>query len=255
MGENWLRELHWKHCMGHGRVCTAGKAPRLIRDPDHIWIEALDIGGFAGAAGRRCNSHAQRAWFDKMEVEGVHEVHRVRWKLTGDLRAGPVLIGHVEDPGRRKGNHHQINAHVGQLSLSMYYWSREPWPQARGRATRQHGASITRSYTPEPSSEVMPGREKTPAGKSPKRVRWRDVKEGDDGLSTPPHTPQLGRLGTPELELRANCDKFCDCCSDEQMYREERSKMDSQIESALAHIRGSSGRKLLTAGSDGRRAR
>lgn len=109
-----------------------------------------------------------------------------------------------------------------------YYWSREPWPQARGRATRQYGASITRSYTPKPSSEMMPGREKTPAGKSPKRVRWRDVKEGDDGLSTPPQTPQLGRLGTPELELRAKCDKFCDCCSDEQMYREERSKMDSQ---------------------------
>lgn len=83
----------------------------------------------------------------------------------------------------------------------------------------------------------------SPARKSPRRARWGDFREGERRLSTPPQTPQLGRLGTPDLELTRNCDKFCDCCSDEHKYLEDRSKMDSQSRSThtLSFGRGASG--------------
>lgn len=87
----------------------------------------------------------------------------------------------------------------------------------------------------------------SPARKSPRRARWGDFREGDRRLSTPPQTPQLGRLGTPDLELTRTCDKFCDCCSDEHKYLEDRSKMDSQRRSThtLSFGWGTSGGCLL----------
>lgn len=109
-----------------------------------------------------------------------------------------------------------------------YYWSPEPWPQPRSRTTRPYEASTANTSTLEAGSAVASGRRMSPARKIPKRGRGEDLKEGEYRLSTPPRTPQLGRLGTPDLELTRKCDKFCDCCSDEHKYLEDRSKMDSQ---------------------------
>ncbi|KAI3391368.1 hypothetical protein diail_7477 [Diaporthe ilicicola] len=152
-----------------------------------------------------------------------------------------------------------------------YYWSPVSWPQAQSRTMNEYDASAARSYSPEARRETTARLERPSVRKVSNRVRWGDIKEGDDGLATPPRTPQLGRLGTPDLELTGYCDKFCDCCSDEQKYREDRSKMDSQrrfmhtllllaaahcrVEAALAHMRGPPGRELLSAGNDARHAR
>lgn len=109
-----------------------------------------------------------------------------------------------------------------------YYWSPEPWPQSRGLTTKSYNSSITSTSTPEAGSAVESRRRTSSARTFPKRVRGEDPREGEYRLSTPPRTPQLGRLGTPDLELTRNCDKFCDCCSDEHKYLGDRSKMDSQ---------------------------
>lgn len=109
-----------------------------------------------------------------------------------------------------------------------YYWSPEPRPQPRSRTTVPYEASMASTPTLDTSSAMESSRRMSPARKIPKRVRGEDFKEGDYRLSTPPRTPQLGRLGTPDLELTRKCDKFCDCCSDEHRYLEDRSKMDSQ---------------------------
>lgn len=109
-----------------------------------------------------------------------------------------------------------------------YYWSPESRPQPRGRTTKPYNASTASTSTLEADIAVTSGRGISPARKSPRRIRWGDLREGEYGLSTPPQTPQLGRLGTPDLELTRNCDKFCDCCSYEHRYQEDRSKMDSQ---------------------------
>lgn len=112
-----------------------------------------------------------------------------------------------------------------------YYWSPEPWPQPRGLTTTSYNSynpSTTSTYTSEAGSAVESRRRTSSARTIPKRVRGEDLKEGEYRLSTPPRTPQLGRLGTPDLELTRNCDKFCDCCSDEHKYLGDRSKMDSQ---------------------------
>lgn len=117
---------------------------------------------------------------------------------------------------------------------SEYYWSPEAWAQPRGRTTMLYSAS-TASTSRLRSDEILTsGRTNSSARKSPKRVSWGDVDEEQHRLSTPPQTPQLGRLGTPDLELTRKCDKFCDCCSDEQKYEKDRSKMDSQ--SRFTHI-------------------
>lgn len=108
-----------------------------------------------------------------------------------------------------------------------YYWSPEPWPQPRVRTTKPYYASMESTSTLEAGSALESSRRMSPARKMPKRVRGEDLKDGEY-ISTPPRTPQLARLGTPDLELTRNCDKFCDCCSDEHKYLEDRSKMDSQ---------------------------
>lgn len=117
---------------------------------------------------------------------------------------------------------------------SEYYWSPEAWPQPRGRTTKTYNASSASTSTLESNNLVKSGRRMSSARRTPKRVSWGDVNEEQYRLSTPPRTPQLGRLGTPDLELTRKCDKFCDCCSDEQKYEEDRSKMDSQ--SRFTHI-------------------
>lgn len=109
-----------------------------------------------------------------------------------------------------------------------YYWSPVSRSQPQGRTMKQYDASAAMPYTPYTSSEMTSSLETSFARTVPRAVRRRDRKEGNDGLATPPRTPQLGRLSTPELESKGDCSKFCDCCSDEQRYREDRSKMDSQ---------------------------
>lgn len=112
-----------------------------------------------------------------------------------------------------------------------YYWSPESWSQPPGRTMKPYNASIASPSTFEGGSTVASSRRMSPARKTPKYVRREDLREGEYRLSTPPGTPQLGRLGTPDLELTRKCDKFCDCCSDEHKYLEDRSKMDSQSRS------------------------
>lgn len=109
-----------------------------------------------------------------------------------------------------------------------YYWSPEPWPQPRSLTTQPYNSSTASASTLESGSALESRRRKSSARMIPKSVRGEDLKEGGYRLSTPPRTPQMGRLGTPDLELTRNCDKFCDCCSDEHEYLGDRSKMDSQ---------------------------
>jgi hypothetical protein len=115
-----------------------------------------------------------------------------------------------------------------------YCWSPEAWPQPRGRTTKPYNTSIANTSTLESDNLAKSGRRISSARTTPKRVSWGNVNEEQYRLPTPPQTPQLGRLGTPDLELTRKCDKFCDCCSDEQKYNEDRSKMDSQ--SRFTHI-------------------
>lgn len=109
-----------------------------------------------------------------------------------------------------------------------YYWSPEPWPQPRSLTTQPYNSSTASTSTLDSGSALESRRRTSSVRMIPKSVRGEDLKEGGYRLSTPPRTPQLGRLGTPDLELTRNCDKFCDCCSDEHKYLGDRSKMDSQ---------------------------
>lgn len=109
-----------------------------------------------------------------------------------------------------------------------YYWSPVSRSHPQGRTMKQYDASAARPYTPYTSSEMTSSLETSFARTVPRAVRRGDLKEGNDRLATPPRTPQLGRLSTPELESKEDCSQFCDCCSDEQRYREDKSKMDSQ---------------------------
>lgn len=47
-------------------------------------------------------------------------------------------------------------------------------------------------------------------------------------MPTPPMTPQIGRLSTPDLGPVEKCDAFCSCCLDCEQYQEGRAKMDAQ---------------------------
>lgn len=67
--------------------------------------------------------------------------------------------------------------------------------------------------------------ESSPSSWSSKRARWDDV---DDRLATPPMTPYIGRLNSPELQPMKCGGEFCDCCLDEESYFFERGKMDHQ---------------------------
>ncbi|KAI7776478.1 hypothetical protein LA080_005307 [Diaporthe eres] len=125
------------------------------------------------------------------------------------------------DAGHQQGIWLQTSAPAVQKYWIVYYWSPEPWPQPRVRTTKPYEASIASTSTPEAGSAVESGRRISPARKIPKRVRGEDLREREYRLSTPPRTPQLGRLGTPDLELTRKCDKFCDCCSDEHRYLED----------------------------------
>lgn len=111
---------------------------------------------------------------------------------------------------------------------SEYYWSPAAWPEPRGQTTQPHNASSASTSTRNQGNDASSGRRVKSARRSPRHGSWGDVNEEQYRLSTPPRTPQLGRLGTPDLELTQKCDKFCDCCSDEQRYKEDRSKMDFQ---------------------------
>jgi hypothetical protein len=114
---------------------------------------------------------------------------------------------------------------------SEYYWSPQAWPQPSGRTKKTYNASIASTPTLQFPEIGTSCHRDSPGRKAPKRVSWADVHEEQYRPSTPPRTPQLGRLGTPDLELTRKCEKFCDCCSDEQKYNEDRSKMDSQSRS------------------------
>lgn len=65
--------------------------------------------------------------------------------------------------------------------------------------------------------------------RNPKEVEQRhSYQGGNDGVPTPPTTPQIHRLKTPDLGPVEKCDRFCSCCPDCEQYQEGRAKMDAQ---------------------------
>ncbi|KAB5522110.1 hypothetical protein GE09DRAFT_500865 [Coniochaeta sp. 2T2.1] len=50
----------------------------------------------------------------------------------------------------------------------------------------------------------------------------------DQGYPTPPPTPRISRLRTPDIKPMDECRPFCDCCSEFEAVVESRSKMELQ---------------------------
>lgn len=82
----------------------------------------------------------------------------------------------------------------------------------------------------------------------PERVRRAHLNRGDTGPPTPPMTPQISRLKTPELEPVRECSRFCGCCQNEKRYQEGRAKMDLQRRWLTCSVRvwslGAGGREM-----------
>lgn len=119
---------------------------------------------------------------------------------------------------------------VTDIVLSTEYsWSPTPWTGSMHPSVHSHDTGSSRLPSLK-SSESTIQRQRSRGEGSPKHVRWADLDGEDDVPPTPPRTPQIGRLRTPELEMEMvkECSQFCHCCLDDRKYREGRAKMDSQ---------------------------
>lgn len=108
-----------------------------------------------------------------------------------------------------------------EYSSSAIPWADPTTPVGSPYSTAGYSASADTTHS-------IPRNQYPPTGKRPKRVHWADVEGEAYAYSTPPMTPQIGRLKTPELEPVKACSRFCECCRDERRYQEGRAKMDSQ---------------------------
>lgn len=125
---------------------------------------------------------------------------------------------------------------VTDIVLSTEYsWSPTPW------AGSMHYPSTNLRETGVWTSEPPIRLQHSMGEGNLMRVRYADVDGGDNGPPTPPRTPQIGILETPELGPVEECSQFCHCCTDDERYREGRSKMDSQrkfiVSSCGRHLR------------------
>lgn len=111
-----------------------------------------------------------------------------------------------------------------------YYCLPPPCSQAWSRTTGPYDAALSRPRDWKPRFQAPQRLEASSGTRSTKRGRWADLDEGHGGLATPPRTPQIGRLDSPELEPLKCCGEFCACCpkEDEEKYYDGRRKMDSQ---------------------------
>jgi hypothetical protein len=105
-------------------------------------------------------------------------------------------------------------------------WKYERRPEPQRRATAALGAS----KPAKPSATSLEGKKSTnPHFHSMKKSQPRNRQ-----LPSPPPTPDIGRLDTPDLEPLPECDRFCECrrCLQEQQdFRTSdkgRVKMESQ---------------------------
>lgn len=123
---------------------------------------------------------------------------------------------------------------TGIVSSTEYRYSLAPlisWNDSTGntndRAVYRLHPSRHTEYTPELKPLSGEG--------SPKRNHWADLDDGDAGPPTPPMTPQIGRLKTPELGPVKERSRFCGCCQYEERHGEGREKMDFQRRLLLLH--------------------
>lgn len=117
---------------------------------------------------------------------------------------------------------------VTDLALSTEYSSSPiAWADPVTPMGSPYNTAGYRLPSPETTNSV-PRTQNFLKGGSPKRVRWSDLEEEVYAYSTPPMTPHIGRLKTPELEPMKVCSRFCDCDQYEKSYQEGRAKMDSQ---------------------------
>lgn len=115
---------------------------------------------------------------------------------------------------------------VTDIVLASEYQSLSaPWSKPRSWTTGPHDAVVPISKACE---TIVPDKrhvEALPSRRSTKRARWGD---GCDGPATPPRTPYIGRLESPDLEPMKCSEGFCDCCLDEERYYDAKGKMDHQ---------------------------
>lgn len=108
---------------------------------------------------------------------------------------------------------------------SEYQSLSAPRPKPRSWTTGPHDAVVPICRACEPIVPEKRHVEALPSRRSTKRARWAD---GGDGPATPPRTPYIGRLESPDLEPIKCSGGFCDCCLDEERYYDAKGKMDHQ---------------------------
>lgn len=114
-----------------------------------------------------------------------------------------------------------------------YPWSRVPWQCLEVSTANLRQSPVVGNRWPQRNDALSaPWLELSPnATDGSKRVRWADLEDGDNDLLSPPATPRLGRLKTPELEPIKASRSFCTCCQASEVgYQRGREKMDAQRE-------------------------
>lgn len=118
---------------------------------------------------------------------------------------------------------------------SEYQYVSDPWPVPWSWTPGPHDAIVSNSHMWKPRVPEMryPG-----ASRSRRYFKRARRDDWDDRPATPPMTPYIGRLESPELEPMKCSGSFCDCCMDEyyleeERYFDERGKMDCQGMSRL----------------------
>ncbi|OIW34239.1 hypothetical protein CONLIGDRAFT_675240 [Coniochaeta ligniaria NRRL 30616] len=76
----------------------------------------------------------------------------------------------------------------------------------------------------------------------PSQYGGRSTAALDQGLPSPPPTPRIARLRTPDIKPMDDCTPFCDCCAEIDRETDSRWKMELQCQAALDHIRASRSR-------------
>lgn len=182
--------------------------------------------------------------------EPVHRFIRGRPRTVDNRPHAPRRVQHgyssergayIHDVGAyREDGHHQVPG-----SRSYHYFTEEgpryEQPSRRDADYRNETSSNSRrSEVKRDSPKSKPSSSSTTSGSSKKSSRSSASRSST--LLTPPDTPEIGRLSTPELAPLSAGLRFCSCgCSDanhddEERYLKRRAGMDANLQNAMAYI-------------------
>lgn len=134
---------------------------------------------------------------------------------------------------------------VTDVLAPAYHYLPATRPQPWNWTTGHYDVVLPSPLEWEPRTQATQYLRASAARRSSRHVHWADLDEGHDRRATPPRTPQIGRLESPKLGPLKCSGPFCDCCSDEQRYYDERGKMDSQGGCICCEWHGPSSQRVM----------